>query len=89
VHFSLDNLQKILYNISVMKRELENMITIKEAADLVGVSRQTIYDWINSGFLGYEQKGYFRLVNRDAVLAAGEAKAKRKRGGRPRRGEKK
>lgn len=71
-----------------MKKELEKMLTIKEAADLVGVSRQTIYDWINSGFLGYEQKGHFRLVNRDAVLSASEAMAKRKRGGMPRRGEK-
>jgi excisionase family DNA binding protein len=71
-----------------MKKELENMITIQEAADLEGVSRQTIYDWIKSGFLGYEQKGYFRLVNKDAVLAASEAKAKRKRGGKSRRGKK-
>ena len=71
-----------------MKRELENMLTIKEASDLVGVSRQTIYDWINSGFLGYEQKGHFRLVYRDAVLAASEAMLKRKRGGIPRGGKK-
>ncbi|MBC8462380.1 MAG: helix-turn-helix domain-containing protein [Deltaproteobacteria bacterium] len=71
-----------------MKKELEKMLTIPEAADLVGVSRQTIYDWINSGFLGYEQKGHFRLVNRDAVLSASEAKLKRRRGGIPRRGKK-
>ncbi len=65
------------------------MLTIPQAAELVGVSRQTIYDWINSGFLGYEQIGYFRLVNQDAVLAASEAKKKRNRSGVLRRGEKK
>lgn len=70
------------------KKDLDRMITIQEAADLVGVSRQAIYYWINAGFLGYEQKGYFRLLNKEAVLAASKAMLKRKRGGKPRRGEK-
>jgi excisionase family DNA binding protein len=63
------------------KGELEKMITIPEAAELVGVSRQSIYHWIKTGFLGYEQKGYFRLVNKDAVLAISEVMKQRKRGG--------
>jgi excisionase family DNA binding protein len=65
------------------------MLTINQSADLVGVSRQTIYDWIKTGFLGYTQLGHVRLINKDAVLAASEAKKRRNRGNIPRRGEKK
>lgn len=68
--------------------KLENLLTVQEAADLVGTSRHTIYDWINSGFLGYIQKGSIRLFDKDTLLAASESKAKRKRGGNPRKGKK-
>lgn len=68
--------------------KLENLLTIEEATELVGVTRKTIYDWMTSGFLNYIQKGSIRLLNKDAVLAASEAKAKRKRGGYPRKGKK-
>jgi excisionase family DNA binding protein len=73
-----------------MKRKgLINMLTINQSADLVGVSRQTIYDWIKTGFLGYTQLGHVRLINKDALLAASEVKRKRQRGRILRRGEKK
>jgi excisionase family DNA binding protein len=65
------------------------MLTINQSADLVGVSRQTIYDWIKTGFLGYTQLGHVRLINKDALLAASEVKRKRQRGRILRRGEKK
>jgi excisionase family DNA binding protein len=60
---------------------LNNLLTINQAADLVGVSRQTIYDWIKTGFLGYTQLGHVRLINKDALLAASEAKKQRNKSG--------
>ena len=57
------------------------MLTIRQAADLVGVSRQSIYEWINSGFLNYTNLGHVRLINKDALLAASEAKKQRDRSG--------
>ena len=73
-----------------MKRKgLINMLTINQSADLVGVSRQTIYDWIKTGFLGYTQLGHVKLINQDALLAVSEVKRKRQRGRILRRGEKK
>jgi len=73
-----------------MKQDIDKMLTIRQAADEVGVSRQTIYEWINSGFLGCVDLGHgHKLINKDALLAASEAMAKRKRGGKPRRGKKK
>jgi excisionase family DNA binding protein len=73
-----------------MKRKgLINMLTINQSADLVGVSRQTIYDWIKTGFLGYTQIGHVKLINQDALLAVSEVKRKRQRGRILRRGEKK
>ncbi len=71
------------------KKGFDNMLTINQSAELVGVSRQTIYEWINSGFLNFTQLGHVRLINKDALLAASEAKRKRNRGGILRRGEKK
>jgi len=67
-------------------QEME-MLTIKEAVELVGVSRQTIYNWIKEGVLGYVQKGYFRLFYADALLSAAEIMKKRNKSGRPRKGE--
>jgi len=64
-----------------MKKEFKNILTINQAADLVGVTRQTIYDWINSGFLNYSLLGHVRLINKDALLAASEEKKRRNRGG--------
>ena len=73
-----------------MKKELTNILTIQQAAKLVGVSRQTIYEWINSGFLNYTLLGHVKLINKDALFAASEAKKQRNRSGNfLRRSEKK
>lgn len=77
----------IWYPIHAMKKEI-GMLTIKEAAELVDVSRQTIYNWINEGVLGFVQKGHFRLLDKDAVLSASEIMANRPYGSRKRRGPK-
>lgn len=62
--------------------KLEDFLTVPDSAELVGVSRQTIYDWIKLGVLGYIQKGYFRLLDKKAVLAASEIMKTHKHGGR-------
>ena len=67
--------------------KIDDMITITEAAELVGCSRQNIHQCINKGFLGFIQMGNQKLVNRDAVLVASEAMANRRRGGYQRRGK--
>ena len=56
-------------------------LTMTQATELVGVSRQTIYAWINEGILPYEQKGYFRLINKVDLLSASEIMANRLHGG--------
>ena len=85
--FLLDKFTDICYHLSIMIKNLDDMLTIKEAADLVGVSRQTIYAWMNDGILGFEQKGYMRLVNKKAITFVAEATLKQKVKGQPRRSE--
>lgn len=68
--------------------KLENLLTVQEAAELTGVSKVTIYDWMKSGELGYIQKGSCRLINKGIVLHISEMKAQRWPGGTPRRGKK-
>lgn len=68
--------------------KLNDLITITEAAELVGCSRQNIHQWIFKGFLGFIQMGNQKLVNREAVLSTSETMAKRKRGGYQRREKK-
>ena len=70
-----------------MIKNLDDMLTIKEAANLAGVSRQTIYSWINEGILGFEQKGHMRLVSKKAVVFVADATLKQKVKGYPRRSE--
>ncbi len=69
--------------------KIDDLITITEAAEVVGCSRQNIHQWIQKGFLGFIQMGNQKLVNKDAVLATSEVMSNRKKGGRPRRGNKK
>jgi excisionase family DNA binding protein len=81
-----------MYNIKrkeILRMKIKEMLTVKEAAELCGVSRTTIYNWINNGILGYIQKGYFKLLDKEAVIKASEIADSRKRGGKTRRGEKK
>jgi excisionase family DNA binding protein len=72
-----------------MKVKLDDLMTITEAANLVGCSRQNIHQWINKGFLGAIEMGNQKLVNRDAVLATSEIMEKRRHEWIKRRGEKK
>lgn len=60
--------------------QLENLLTIPEAAKKEGVSRQTIYDWMKQGVLGYIRKGSIRLLDQAAVAAASEIMVARKKG---------
>jgi len=69
--------------------KIDDLITITEASELVGCSRQNIHQWIDKGFLGFIQMGNQKLVNKAAVLATSETMANRKRGGRRRGGKKK
>jgi len=69
--------------------KLDDLVTITEAAELVGCSRQNIHLWIDKGVLGFVKMGNQKLVRRDALLSASELMANRKRGGRPRRGKEK
>ena len=62
-----------------MPTKLE-LLTIQEAAEKEGVSRQTIYYWINHGVLGYIQKGSIRLLNPQAVSTASQIMAANKKG---------
>lgn len=57
-----------------------DFLTVQEAADIEGVSWQTIYDWMKKGVLGYIKKGSLRLLDADAVSAASEIMAARKKG---------
>lgn len=68
--------------------KLADLVTITEAAELVGCSRQNIHQWIKKGFLGFIQKGNQKLVNREAVLATSEVMAHRRKSWIQRRGEK-
>lgn len=63
-----------------MKNDLRNMLTITQAAAYVGVSRQTIYNWIRTGFLKYRQIGRVKLVSKVALWTAKGAKKRRQRG---------
>jgi len=60
-----------------MKINLSDLLTIRQASEIAGVVRQTIHEWIKSGFLPHVSVGHVRLVKRDDVLKAKEEKAKR------------
>ena len=72
-----------------MKVKLDDLMTITEAAELVGCSRQNVHQWIKKGFLGAIEMGNQKLVNREAVLATSEIMEKRRHDWIKRRGEKK
>ena len=64
-----------------------SLLTVHEAAELVGVSRQTIYKWMDAGYLAFEYKGPVRLMKLDAVLSASRIMLSRPNGGTFRRGD--
>lgn len=43
--------------------ENEAYITIQEAQKIAGVSRQTLYTWMDDDKIKYKQMGYFRLLS--------------------------
>ena len=63
--------------VDMKKKELGEVMTVMQAAEEAGVVRQTIYEWMKSGFLGYEQLGHVRLIRKDALHAAADAKVRR------------
>lgn len=65
--------------------QLENLVTVKEAAQLAGVSKVTIYSWLRNGTLGCIRKGSFRLIDKSSLLAIASAKARTYTGGRPKK----
>lgn len=70
-----------------MKAPEFELLTVPEAAELAGVSRQTIYTWMNEGYLAYERIGGTRLMRVAAVLSASQIYLSKRNGGTFRRGE--
>jgi len=50
--------------------ELERLLTVAEAAEKVGVSKTSIYNWFNCGALKFIRKGAQRLIDPDELEAA-------------------
>ena len=49
--------------------EGEKFYTIKQVAEMLGVHRTTLYDWMNSGKLAYVQVGERRRISQSALAA--------------------
>lgn len=54
-----------------------SLLTIEESARIVGVSKQTIYDWIKGGYakrhkLPYIRKGSLRLIKFGDLMKANQ-----------------
>jgi len=67
-----------------------SLLTIEESARVVGVSRQTIYDWIKGGYakrhkLPYIRKGSLRLIKFGDLMKANQIYAEVKIGIRDKR----
>ena len=67
-----------------------SLLTIEESAYIVGVSKQTIYDWIKGGYakrhkLPYLKKGSLRLIKFGDLMQANRIYADAKIGIRDRR----
>jgi len=56
---------------------INEMLTVMQAAEKAGVVRQTIYEWMKSGFLPYVQIGHVRFVRKRDLERAKEEKSKR------------
>lgn len=58
----------------------EDLFTAEEAADQVGVKRQTIYTWVNRGYLKPAgQRGRHKLFRLEDVFRAEATRDRRKR----------
>ena len=67
-----------------------SLLTIEESARIVGVSKQTIYDWIKGGYakrhkLPYLRKGSLRLIKFGDLMRANQIYADVKIGVRDKR----
>ena len=60
--------------------KLEDLLTIQEATVVEGVSRKTIYDWMQGGVLAYVKRGGCRLIHPAALKGASDIMALRKKG---------
>jgi excisionase family DNA binding protein len=63
-------------------KNVSELLTIQEAAEKEGVSKTTIYNWVDAGVLGYIQKGSIRLIDSEALSAASNIMTNRRNGGR-------
>lgn len=61
---------------------LGSYLTIKEATQKTGVSRQTIYNWIKKGILPFIQVGRSRVMTLEDLLAADKISQKDPRSNR-------
>lgn len=64
---------------------VKDLLTVPEAADKEGVSRTSIYNWINAGALPFIKKGAQRLIKPEALKKASEIMAAKRNGGRLRK----
>lgn len=56
------------------------LVTAAEGADEVGVSRNTIYSWVDRGILTHvERRGHLKLFRLSEVFAAEATRDRRKR----------
>lgn len=67
--------------------DLNNVLTIQEAVEEVGISTQTLYTWINEGVLAYRQVGSTKVFDPKALAFASKTMAERKFNGERRRGK--
>jgi len=66
--------------------KISEVLTARQAAASVGVCRQTIYEWMKSGFLPWTQVGHVRFIRKADLARAAEEKTKRDKSGNYERG---
>jgi len=66
---------------------LRNYLTVEESTKYVGVTRTTIYNWMQKGILPYHKKGSLRLINKRTLQAVDVDQAQNPYGIRGARGQ--
>jgi len=64
---------------------LEDVVTIPEAAAMLGVSRQAIHYWISVGILPVFKRGTHMFIRLDTLMVADQVMAKTGKGVRGKR----
>jgi len=64
---------------------IDKLLTVSQAAEKEGVSRQTIYDWMIQDVLSYTQIGFQRFMMLKDLRKASKIMAERRNGGRSRK----